>query len=230
MARDSGPSSGGEQAALFFGAIVIAVLGVWVPLQIVDPPGYDGAGPPGAVLSLFTGKVQWTGECTLVLIVELLVLIVPTVVVYSLAAVLLFIPARLREPNLTVQVTAGVAIDVVAIVMLMYASGGVLSGMGILLLMSLAMLTIFGKGSTPDADPRKYPPLDDIRSAFERVHAAALTECAKLKDADLDAPALKPHRLFTTKLGSLQWCARHEMLHAGQIALLRRMIGRKPTW
>lgn len=97
-------------------------------------------------------------------------------------------------------------------------------------LISLAMLTIFGKGSTPDADPLKYPPLDDIRSAFERVHAAALTECAKLKDADLDAPALKPHRLFTTKLGSLQWCARHEMVHAGQIALLRRMLGRKPSW
>ncbi|BAL86502.1 putative conjugative transfer gene complex protein [Actinoplanes missouriensis 431] len=75
MAR-SGPSSGsGEQAALFFGGIGLAVLGVWVPLQIADPPGYDGAGPVGAVLSLFTGKVQWTGECTLVLVAELLVLL-----------------------------------------------------------------------------------------------------------------------------------------------------------
>ncbi|MGC3969640.1 MAG: DinB family protein [Pirellulales bacterium] len=97
-------------------------------------------------------------------------------------------------------------------------------------LISLAMLTIFGKGSTPDAAQLKYPPVDDIRLAFERVHRATLVECAKLKDTDLDAAPLKPHRLFNTKIGSLQWCARHEMLHAGQIALLRRMLGRKPIW
>ena len=46
----------------------------------------------------------------------------------------------------------------------------------------------------------------------------------------IDLPPHKPHRLFHTRLGSLLWCSRHEMVHAGQIALLRRMIGRKPLW
>lgn len=97
-------------------------------------------------------------------------------------------------------------------------------------LISLAMLTIFGAGSVPDPDPMKYPPIDEIRGAFHRVHEAAMAECAKLKDFELDAAPHKAHRLFNTKLGSLQWCARHEMVHAGQIALLRRMIGRRPLW
>ncbi|MBA4019980.1 MAG: DinB family protein [Pirellula sp.] len=97
-------------------------------------------------------------------------------------------------------------------------------------LISLAMLTIFGKGSTPDADSKKYPPVDEIRAVFDRVYKASLDECSRLADADLDLPPLKPHRLFHTKLGSLLWCTRHEMVHAGQISLVRRMIGRKPLW
>lgn len=97
-------------------------------------------------------------------------------------------------------------------------------------LISLAMLTIFGKGSTPHADSGKYPPVEEIRAACRRVYAAALDECSSLEDADLDRPPLKSHRLFDTKLGSLLWCARHEMVHAGQISLIRRMLGRKPLW
>lgn len=97
-------------------------------------------------------------------------------------------------------------------------------------LISLAMLTIFGKGSTPHADSGKYPPITEIREALQRVYAASIEECSRIEDAELDRPPLKPHRLFDTKLGSLLWCTRHEMVHAGQIALLRRMIGRKPLW
>ena len=97
-------------------------------------------------------------------------------------------------------------------------------------LISLAMLTIFGRDSMPFADSRKYPPLDEIRAAFDRTYDAVLDEGTRIIDADLDLPPHKPHRLFNTRLGSLLWCSRHEMVHAGQIALLRRMIGRKPLW
>ncbi len=34
----------------------------------------------------------------------------------------------------------------------------------------------------------------------------------------------------TTKLRALLWCAHHEMLHAGQIGLLRRHLGYSPMW
>lgn len=72
--------------------------------------------------------------------------VTPTLVAYVLVAVLLLIPARLREPNLTIQVTAGVVVDVTAIVMLMHASGGVRSGLGILLLVSLASAGLIARG------------------------------------------------------------------------------------
>lgn len=70
----------------------------------------------------------------------------PAVVTYTIAALMLLVPARLREPNLTVQVTAGVIVDVVAIVVLMHASGGVRSGLGVILLVSLAAAGLITRG------------------------------------------------------------------------------------
>ena len=72
--------------------------------------------------------------------------VVPTVASYTVAAVLLLVPARLREPSLMLQVTAGVIVDVMAIVMLMHASGGVRSGLGVILLVSLAAAGLITRG------------------------------------------------------------------------------------
>jgi two-component system sensor histidine kinase PilS (NtrC family) len=72
--------------------------------------------------------------------------VMPTAVSYTIASVLLLIPARLREPSLILQVTAGVIVDVLAIVMLMYASGGVRSGLGVILLVSLAAAGLITRG------------------------------------------------------------------------------------
>ena len=72
--------------------------------------------------------------------------VVPTVIAYTVVSVLLLVPARLREPSLMLQVTAGVVVDVVAIVMLMYASGGVRSGLGVILLVSLASAGLITRG------------------------------------------------------------------------------------
>lgn len=72
--------------------------------------------------------------------------IVPTALAYGVVSLALIVPAGLREPNLTLQVTAGVLSDVVAIVMLMYASGGVRSGLGVILLVSLAAAGLITRG------------------------------------------------------------------------------------
>ena len=72
--------------------------------------------------------------------------IVPTVILYAVAAVVLLAPARLRDPGITLQVMAGVMVDVAAIVMLMYASGGVRSGLGVILLVSLAAAGLITRG------------------------------------------------------------------------------------
>jgi two-component system sensor histidine kinase PilS (NtrC family) len=72
--------------------------------------------------------------------------VLPTVITYIVVSLLLLVPARLRRPSLTLQVTAGVLADVVAIVMLMYASGGVRSGLGVILLVSLASAGLITRG------------------------------------------------------------------------------------
>ena len=52
-------------------------------------------------------------------------LTLPTLAVYTIASLALLVPARMREPNLTIQVTAGVFVDVLALTLLTFASGGV---------------------------------------------------------------------------------------------------------
>jgi len=97
-------------------------------------------------------------------------------------------------------------------------------------LISAEFLRRLGRDSVPEADQAGQPSPDELRAVFDRVHAAVLVECASLTEAEFAAAPTKPHRLFDTKLDSLLWCARHEMVHAGQIGLLRRLLGRKPQW
>jgi hypothetical protein len=49
-------------------------------------------------------------------------------------------------------------------------------------------------------------------------------------EAELDQPVPQPHPFARTKFLALLWCAHHEMLHAGQIGLLRRHFGFPPLW
>ena len=88
---------------------------------------------------------------------------------------------------------------------------------------------LFGKGSTPSSDPANYPSPDQIRAVFDRVHQHVTDEIAAISDETLNGPIEEPaHRMFTTNLGALEWCACHEFIHAGQIALLRRLFGAEP--
>ena len=72
--------------------------------------------------------------------------VLPTLVIYACVSLVLLTVARLREPGIALQVTAGVGVDVIAIVVLMYASGGVKSGLGVLLLVSLAAAALITRG------------------------------------------------------------------------------------
>ena len=91
-----------------------------------------------------------------------------------------------------------------------------------------SFLKAFGKGSTPTARPDDYPSSADIVGVFDRVHQQAMAELPELSDEILDQPPEAPHPLLKTKYDALCFQAQHEMLHAGQIGLLRRMFGEKP--
>lgn len=91
-------------------------------------------------------------------------------------------------------------------------------------------LRLFGRDSVPVSDPTKYPSQKEIRAVFDVVHQQTMAEFPNLAEDELDQPPLKPHFLAKTKLWSLLWCAQHEMLHAGQIGLLRRQLGHPAIW
>ena len=87
---------------------------------------------------------------------------------------------------------------------------------------------LFGVDSVPQADP-VYPPAE-LRAVLDRVHEQVLGELPGLDESELDQSVPHPHPFAKTKLLALLWCAHHEMLHAGQIGLLRRHLGYPPMW
>jgi hypothetical protein len=93
-----------------------------------------------------------------------------------------------------------------------------------------ALLTAFGRQSVVYADPAAYPSPADIWAVFDRVHERVLADLADWPDADLDNPILTTHRFCRTKIDAVRWCSAHEMIHAGQIGLLRRLFGMPPVW
>jgi hypothetical protein len=87
---------------------------------------------------------------------------------------------------------------------------------------------LFGYNSTPRFDPSHYPEPAAIRSVFDRIHEQVLKEVGELKEDELDLPVPNPNEFAQTRIQALLWCANHEMLHAGQIGLLRRELGYAP--
>jgi uncharacterized damage-inducible protein DinB len=86
----------------------------------------------------------------------------------------------------------------------------------------------FQKGTQPEANPASYPSPAEIRNVLQRVHERACEELTRYTDEQLDVKLPEPHAVFDTKLGSVFFCSAHELIHAGQIALLRRLLGKQP--
>ncbi len=96
-------------------------------------------------------------------------------------------------------------------------------------LMSSSFRKKFSKGTTPDPDPAKNPPPTEIRAVFDKVYEQTLLELPGVPTEVLQEPVDMPYAVTATKLGGLLFCSHHEMLHAGQIGLLRRLIGKSPV-
>jgi DinB superfamily len=92
-------------------------------------------------------------------------------------------------------------------------------------------LRLFGRESVPDPNPANQPSPAELRATFDRVHEVTLQTLRDTVDVDLETVVIgSPHRFCRTKLDFARWVGAHEMMHAGQIGLLRRMLGQKPAW
>lgn len=96
-------------------------------------------------------------------------------------------------------------------------------------LMTSSFRKAFSRGTTPEPDPAKNPTPEEIRAVFDKVHAQVLLEAPGFTAESLAEPVDMPFAAYPTKLGSLLFCSQHEMIHAGQLGLLRRMLGRQPV-
>lgn len=97
-------------------------------------------------------------------------------------------------------------------------------------LMTSSFRKQFSKGSTPDADASKYPPPAEIRGTFDRVYAQVMKELPAVSEATLTEPIDMPYvDGYPNKLGALLMSSHHEFLHAGQIGLIRRLLGKTPV-
>ncbi len=89
-------------------------------------------------------------------------------------------------------------------------------------------MEMFKIRSYAEPDPADNPSVDEFRRVLSGVHDRALAELSETTGEALDTETQPPHPVFTTKLGAVEWCGKHELVHAGQIALLRRLMGKKP--
>ena len=95
-------------------------------------------------------------------------------------------------------------------------------------LMSGKFRKLFMRGTEPQRQRDLYPEPTEILAVLERVHQQMRTELVGFDGPELDQPLDPPHAAFATRYGALLFAGDHEMLHAGQIGLLRRLIGKTP--
>lgn len=79
-------------------------------------------------------------------------------------------------------------------------------------------------------DHHDYPPVETVLDTMKDVHARTLEAVRGMGDELLAEPCLggdgKPHPHYRDKAGAVSHCSRHEAFHAGQIATIRRLLGK----
>lgn len=88
--------------------------------------------------------------------------------VYLALSLLAFYPIMTRKPDFQMQVNSHIFVDIVIINIMMHASGGVSSGLGMLLVISVANGSMLTTGRTPGL----YAALATIAVLIQQVHSA----------------------------------------------------------
>jgi len=85
-------------------------------------------------------------------------------------------------------------------------------------------------GPVKSADEHEYPPVETVLATMEWVHLQTCRDVQEMGDKLLAEPAFggdgKPHPHYKDKAGAVSHCSRHEAFHAGQLAMIRRIMGK----
>ncbi len=88
---------------------------------------------------------------------------------------------------------------------------------------------LFMKGTTPSNLASDYPDPAEIIATLDRVRTQSMLELPTFDGPGLDEPLDPPHMGYANRYGCLLFAGDHEMLHCGQIGLLRRLMGKAPV-
>lgn len=86
----------------------------------------------------------------------------------------------------------------------------------------------FGRGTKPISGADGQPAPEELLAVLEKIHRQSLEEAASLSVETLVTESEMPYAVFPAKLGALLFAPIHESLHAGQIGLVRRLLGSDP--
>lgn len=84
--------------------------------------------------------------------------------------------------------------------------------------------TLFGGGTQPGDDAARYPAFDEVLVQLRRLRAANIVRLEQLDDHGLD----RADAMFGTLGRACSMTSIHAMLHLGQVADARRVLGRAP--
>ena len=86
-------------------------------------------------------------------------------------------------------------------------------------------------GPVKSAAEHDYPPISVVLDTMKTVHEQTLQAIREMSESLLAEPAfaadgksIHPH--YRDKAGVVAHCSRHEGFHAGQIAMIRRLLGK----
>lgn len=96
-------------------------------------------------------------------------------------------------------------------------------------LMSSKFRKLFMRGTTPSIDFDNHPKPDEILQVLVNVHQQMRAEVVGFDGSKLDEPLGPPTSAYATRYGALLFAGDHEMIHAGQIGMLRRLMGKAPV-
>lgn len=95
-----------------------------------------------------------------------------------------------------------------------------------------AWATLFGGGTQPCPDGKDYPSFDEMIEAFQKLRAGNIEHLATLSDTDSDTPSKNCPEQFASFFGTAGLClsstSLHWVGHRGQLADIRRRLGREP--
>jgi len=89
----------------------------------------------------------------------------------------------------------------------------------------------YTKETASSDDPAKFHKKAEYLELLEQQHAAALAHLEAMPDAELDTPGPEEAREYAPTVGAMfNALGLHDMMHAPQITVVRRKLGKPPLF